>query len=554
MSSTSDKNASASSQRMSRDEYKKQQMIEEARKNGLVMPEKDEQGRDINPHIPQYIKQAPWYLDRGVPSLDHQRYSEKQGESFENWYNRGAKLKVATTYRKGACKNCGSMSHPTKDCLERPRRKGAVVTNEDIVPDEVVQKITLKGFDAKRDRWNGYNPEVYAKEVVEPHHELEKERKKIKDRQLHEKMIEKQKKKQQEEELKKATGSTDGVDSKSKKDDDDSSSDDDYFSSSDSGDEDLEPTTKVNGKKDPKTTSISQSLRTREDVPKYLYNLDPDSAHYDPKTRSMRGNPLPLVDPSEAPYTGDNTNKKSGEYQEFIRAQKFLYDASRKGEDINLASVPSQAHMAFSNFESKKKELENARRKAVIEKYGGEKFVNKPQEFESAQTENYAEYSSSGRIIGGKQQAVPKSKYEEDVYYNGHTSVFGSYWDPKKGWGFKCCKQFDRKCYCTESSANLTSQSSMPKPLVQEARPEIIPSRVPNHYSSEEEEPKPKKQEYAFPIPQEKKRKQEEELSSQKKQKYSGSNGNYQVSEEDMEKYRRGRSHFEDPMKNYKND
>ena len=34
-----------------------------------------------------------------------------------------------------------------------------------------------------------------------------------------------------------------------------------------------------------------RNLRIREDTAKYLRNLDPNSAYYDPKTRAMRKNP-----------------------------------------------------------------------------------------------------------------------------------------------------------------------------------------------------------------------------------------------------------------------
>jgi hypothetical protein len=34
-----------------------------------------------------------------------------------------------------------------------------------------------------------------------------------------------------------------------------------------------------------------RNLRIREDTAKYLLNLDPNSAYYDPKSRSMRDNP-----------------------------------------------------------------------------------------------------------------------------------------------------------------------------------------------------------------------------------------------------------------------
>ena len=35
-----------------------------------------------------------------------------------------------------------------------------------------------------------------------------------------------------------------------------------------------------------------RNLRIREDTAKYLFNLDVNSAFYDPKTRSMRENPF----------------------------------------------------------------------------------------------------------------------------------------------------------------------------------------------------------------------------------------------------------------------
>ena len=43
---------------------------------------------------------------------------------------------------------------------------------------------------------------------------------------------------------------------------------------------------------DPKTRTTVRNLRIREDTAKYLYNLDANSAFYDPKTRSMRENPF----------------------------------------------------------------------------------------------------------------------------------------------------------------------------------------------------------------------------------------------------------------------
>jgi pre-mRNA-processing factor SLU7 len=47
------------------------------------------------------------------------------------------------------------------------------------------------------------------------------------------------------------------------------------------------PGTKV----DSKQRITVRNLRIREDTAKYLRNLDPNSAYYDPKTRAMRDNP-----------------------------------------------------------------------------------------------------------------------------------------------------------------------------------------------------------------------------------------------------------------------
>lgn len=55
------------------------------------------------------------------------------------------------------------------------------------------------------------------------------------------------------------------------------------------------PGTKV----DSKQRITVRNLRIREDTAKYLRNLDPNSAFYDPKTRSMRDNPHKGKDPEE---------------------------------------------------------------------------------------------------------------------------------------------------------------------------------------------------------------------------------------------------------------
>jgi pre-mRNA-processing factor SLU7 len=49
--------------------------------------------------------------------------------------------------------------------MERPRSKGAKWTNKHIAADEKVEDIKLVGFDAKRDRWHGYDPATYSRVI-----------------------------------------------------------------------------------------------------------------------------------------------------------------------------------------------------------------------------------------------------------------------------------------------------------------------------------------------------------------------------------------------------
>uniref|UniRef100_A0A7N2LAF1 Pre-mRNA-splicing factor SLU7 n=1 Tax=Quercus lobata TaxID=97700 RepID=A0A7N2LAF1_QUELO len=81
----------------SREDHRKQLELEEARKAGLAPAEVDEDGKEINPHIPQYMSSAPWYLNAERPDPNYTK----------SWYDRGAKIFQADKYRKGACENIG---------------------------------------------------------------------------------------------------------------------------------------------------------------------------------------------------------------------------------------------------------------------------------------------------------------------------------------------------------------------------------------------------------------------------------------------------------------
>ena len=75
---------------VSREEYRAKKALDEARKAGTAPAEVDENGKEINPHMPQYITQAPWYLNAKAPSLKHHMLQkENQKLSINEWYQRG---------------------------------------------------------------------------------------------------------------------------------------------------------------------------------------------------------------------------------------------------------------------------------------------------------------------------------------------------------------------------------------------------------------------------------------------------------------------------------
>ena len=68
--------------------------------------------------------------------------------------------------------------------------------------------------------------------------------------------------------------------------------------------------------------------------------------------------------------------------------------------------------------------------------------------------EEYVEYSRLGNVVHGQEKAVAKSKYEEDVFVNNHTSVWGSYWSEGQ-WGYACCHSLVKLSYCTGEAGKL---------------------------------------------------------------------------------------------------
>lgn len=358
--------------------------------------------KEENIYIPSFISKRPFYAgEEGDQTdyLEHQRLQKKKEQS--QWYDRGRKAgPAATKYRKGACENCGAMTHKAKDCLSRPRAKGAKYTGKDIQADEVVQDVSL-GWDAKRDRWNGYDSKEY-RNVVEDFNQME--------------------------DLRKMAKAKDGEDEEK-----------------DEGDKYAEE----NDMSKHQSTATRQ-LRLREDTAKYLLNLDLDSAKYDPKTRSLVDGGATL-DKASNLFAEEGFMRASGDAAEFERAQNLAWETQEKTGDT---SQHLQANPTAGEFYRKKAKEEAEQKRAEKERklremYGDDSKYRMPADVKKMVTESerYVEYDESG-LIKGAPKDVGKSKYAEDVFVNNHTSVWGSWWSDFR-WGYACCHSSVKNSYCT---------------------------------------------------------------------------------------------------------
>ncbi|KAL1539685.1 hypothetical protein AAHA92_24137 [Salvia divinorum] len=347
------------------EDRRKQLELKEARKAGLVPAEVDEDGREINPHIPQYLSSAPWYLNqegRG-PSLKHQR-----------------KWKPDSSHAKSCC---GAMTHDKKACADRPRKLGAKWTDKNIAADEKIEAFQLD-YDGKRHRWNGYDaayPCIYNQVRDEARSKY------LKERQF--KKLEK-------------------IDNQHKK--DGVSDIEDDLRVDEAKVEECKQTDFARVKKRVRTTGggstgTVRNLRIREDTAKYLLNLDVNSAHYDPKTHSMREDPLPNMDANDKLYVGDNLKRVSGEALEFKRLNSHAWEAYEKGHDIHLQAAPSQAELHYRSCKMSKEKFMSQNKATIIERYGNAAAAEEemlPRELLLGQSERNVEYDRTGRIIKGR--------------------------------------------------------------------------------------------------------------------------------------------------------
>ncbi|RUP44881.1 hypothetical protein BC936DRAFT_148900, partial [Jimgerdemannia flammicorona] len=222
-----------------------------------------------------------------------------------------------------------------------------------------------------------------------------------------------------------------------------------------------------------------------------------------------------------------------------------------------------------------------------------------PKELLLAQTENYVEYSRTGKLVKGLEKLKAKSKYDEDVHPYNHTTIWGSYWADGR-WGYKCCRSFNKNAYCTglagieaakaataaqllgEGSASFSAAAAMAaggeddgtqKTLLEQHLENKKKNRGKDKDKEGTSNPHLKRKDLgegdveldqhklkkALRELDEKKRGGEkgEELDERKRKynsAYASGKAEEEVTEEQLEAYRLRRQHYDDPMTNYKDD
>eukprot|EP00519_Triparma_laevis_P007417 CAMPEP_0182508682 /NCGR_PEP_ID=MMETSP1321-20130603/25476_1 /TAXON_ID=91990 /ORGANISM="Bolidomonas sp., Strain RCC1657" /LENGTH=482 /DNA_ID=CAMNT_0024714795 /DNA_START=74 /DNA_END=1519 /DNA_ORIENTATION=- len=434
---------------------RKARELQAARAAGSAAPAVDiKSGQMINPHNPEFITKKPWYLggDSTGPTLDHQAAGEVSAtltmsvaDSVAKSHHSNLKQKIKSINKTGQGFEVNMWVEALKknkrpylmaQVLKVSKRGELDLKYEDgtfesqIRPSNGRVKATKVNatlstatgehgkldYASKRDKYYGYDNEDY-KGTVRRYEEREELRRKIREEE-----------KQKQKLLK---TSTEG-EATTKKDTEFSDSDD----SEDDEEIDKEGQTfttrlgRQGGVGGAQMKVTARNLRIREDTAKYLRNLDPNSAYYDPKSRSMRDNPNPEINPNDLQFAGDNFVRYTGEAADLAKTQLFAWDAQDKGSDIHAQANPSQAEMMKKKVTAEKESTKGSAKKKVLDKYGGSEFLKTDSDrstlFSASSTSKL--FSRDGRLLKGGETSFPvKTKYSEDVHPNGHACVWGSY-------------------------------------------------------------------------------------------------------------------------------
>lgn len=381
----------------------------------------------------------PWYANQPeyIATPKPQEHKNPSNYLFQKGADRTTHI---YKYRKGACENCGASTHKTKECVERPRKIGAKWSNKDFGHDEFILP-SSKDFESKRDRWSTYDPESFKKIMIDyertrqAKQEYQQEKaKEINDENLKSILL-------KDDELKRIDNEED--------------------------DEFLEIQKRKQDNDNRATAEIYQSATSKgnflkKDYSRYLKDLYEDP-NLDGKSRAMQESLDPTI---TAAITGNTIRLIEGDTKKLLETEAILKEANErnKGLNLNTIAMPTQAELYQRHHKQKKTNFRDEKFKRLEERYGEQGALNLPRNIIEGESEEYVEYFDSGKVKNvSKPTAFAKSKYPEDVFRLGHTSVWGSFYHSDFGWGFKCCLSFEKDKKCTGESGREINKNKIEK-------------------------------------------------------------------------------------------
>eukprot|EP00635_Sarcinochrysidales_sp_CCMP3193_P011695 CAMPEP_0118915480 /NCGR_PEP_ID=MMETSP1166-20130328/15638_1 /TAXON_ID=1104430 /ORGANISM="Chrysoreinhardia sp, Strain CCMP3193" /LENGTH=624 /DNA_ID=CAMNT_0006855179 /DNA_START=1 /DNA_END=1875 /DNA_ORIENTATION=+ len=472
---------------------RREKELKQQRESGALPPQMDvATNKPINPHNPEFLTKRPWYLGESGPSLTHHGKQKKDrahvvsmAEADDHALQQRRKATaiplgtwIEAMYR-GKTPYLPARVEKARDdgtldlVFEQGRKQASVPRSQLKLPKALagaragLEDLGKVSYDAKRDRWHGYEPAMHA-DVEEKYAEIDAARAKRKEDDRIQKLTttankrqhdddktpdddddddepkggdddaktkkkKKKKKRQQQDDKKKAGGSDSESDVDSA---DDGDSDKEEFQLVDEEARDFQGrVARQGGVGGAQMKTTVRNLRIREDTAKYLRNLDPNSAYYDPKSRAMRENPTPHVDPKDLAYAGDNFARATGDALELAKTQVFAWDATKDDANFIVQAEPSRAELLRKTTAVDDVDARQKFREALAAKYGSLGEEAEPV----YQSETYREFSKDGTVKQGfgPVSAAARSKYVEDVFPHNHTSVWGSFFCPVTfQWGF----------------------------------------------------------------------------------------------------------------------
>eukprot|EP00768_Dysnectes_brevis_P002617 gnl/Dysnectes_brevis/1941_a2230_1834.p1 GENE.gnl/Dysnectes_brevis/1941_a2230_1834~~gnl/Dysnectes_brevis/1941_a2230_1834.p1 ORF type:complete len:342 (+),score=99.70 gnl/Dysnectes_brevis/1941_a2230_1834:84-1109(+) len=324
--------------------WRSRRELEVARKTGHAPAAVDAYtGQEINPHVPRFVREARWYVDSGVETMQHQALESREKPSLPFTTTKVTRKRVVTRWKPGCCTNCGASGHTSLECLEMPRKRTAGRgrrTSREMVQRTGHRDSSGDSWDVQHDQWAGYDSNRLARRQAQ--------------------LLERQKAKEAASKVirtrkARSTASRSVLER--------------LESLWDSSDEEDSVSDSVvpRGRED--CPAWGSSLASREDVPVYMLNLEGETPFYDPASHAMRRMPL---DPGDARLlaVGFRPAGSGAEPEEMVRAERLGVVGAKTGKQIHLQAAPSRTARATSVVTKQLTEARDARRRMLEDEYG----------------------------------------------------------------------------------------------------------------------------------------------------------------------------------------